>query len=320
MQVSFHSLFPDFKLPAFCDVRGDTPVHDLIAANPAFDEFATRMKELRSHPDFFEMLTTTNNYGEMPVLSVKKGQQETGEKIVLLADYFRQIKIKPLAELINLEEVERLYANETSQVKSNLSIAVQVVNLTRACFKESSSHPDINYISNQEQEEIRMRLDNFIKECKNLRGDNFFKNAVELTKKARVGNCENFTWISLDVLMEKFPQVVAQRYSIGGGDHVFIIIDTELKQEAVQTWKSSPMKINDWWSENAVVCDPWTGSVYPAREMPAKLMTREYSYDTNDTRKTNWLGRVNPQIHYLQRKMDPDVDLVVQAFYNSNLK
>ena len=69
-----------------------------------------------------------------------------------------------------------------------------------------------------------------------------------------------------------------------------------------------------WWSNNAVVCDPWAGAFYPVRFLPYKLLNHEASFE-QDGRKTNWLGPVNSKFHFFQKGLTVDVDDKAQAFY-----
>lgn len=331
MQVRVDVLFPDFQNPAFCDQEGNSPLHHIALLNCSIEEFKSSTDELfaKENDMFLEMLTTPNNEGKMPFQLIKPNSQDAEKKNHILANYMRKKQIKPITALMNVDDIlKQYYPNNNPQLLNNLTIACNVVNETRSIFKESYTHPDIHFYSIEAQEELLDRTWDMIDSLNQYRV-NYLTEAVSIAKKTAIGNCTNYTYAALDILMSKFSkEVYAQRFRIEGGDHSFIVIDNEYKFDTRSTWKKLPVTIKEdkvspinaqslmstWWSNTAVVCDPWAGAAYPIQELPLKLMNHEASFE-QDRRKTNWLGPVNSKFHFFQKANTKHVDDKAQAFY-----
>ncbi len=92
---------------------------------------------------------------------------------------------------------------------------------------------------------------------------------IETVKKYSLGNCGEIARMALYYVVTHHPQVYAQVYSIGNGDHAFLIIG---KKKPLL-----PMRLETW-DEDAYVCDPWSNTVYPVSEWKEKL--KDYKYST----------------------------------------
>lgn len=92
---------------------------------------------------------------------------------------------------------------------------------------------------------------------------------IETVKKYSLGNCGELAEMALYYVVTYHPQVYAQVYSIGNGDHNFLIIGKKKPH--------LPMRLETW-DEDAYVCDPWSNTIYPVAEWKEKL--KYYKYTT----------------------------------------
>lgn len=89
-----------------------------------------------------------------------------------------------------------------------------------------------------------------------------FEIIIETIKKYSLGNCGEIAYMALYYVITHHPQVYAQIYSIGNGNHVFLIIGR--KKPLL------PMCLETW-DKEAFVCDAWSDTVYPVTEWKEKL-------------------------------------------------
>jgi hypothetical protein len=110
---------------------------------------------------------------------------------------------------------------------------------------------------------------------------------VAVTSKYSIGNCSELAHQAFDYILKKAPTMRAEIYRIVGGDHAFVVINRNPTSDP-----HNPLT----WGANAVVCDPWANSVFPARYCPTML--KIYWYD--DKTKTNNICDYDPKIHKLE--------------------
>lgn len=101
---------------------------------------------------------------------------------------------------------------------------------------------------------------------------------TETVKKYSLGNCGEMAKMALYYIITHHPQVYAQVYYIGNGDHAFLIIGK----------KKPPLTTRlETWDEDAHICDPWSNTVYPVTQWKEKLEDYKYKYTglSEDTKR-----------------------------------
>ncbi len=105
----------------------------------------------------------------------------------------------------------------------------------------------------------------------------------------RIGNCAEICGITMKYAKDQEIADV-EAFHILGGDHVFLVIG-----------RAQNSFVNDYesWGIAAVICDPWSGSFYPA----SKLKTHLYSYISVETNGSICYARVSkfdPKKHSIE--------------------
>lgn len=96
-----------------------------------------------------------------------------------------------------------------------------------------------------------------------------FEHRISSCKESHLGNCEEYAFMALHYVCENVPDVTAEVYSIGGGDHTFLVIGRNINDP-----NCNP-RLPATWGDDAYICDPWSNEVYPAKEYLNK--TKNYS-------------------------------------------
>lgn len=101
--------------------------------------------------------------------------------------------------------------------------------------------------------EICIEMDNEIR--------SFYKK-IEECKKAQVGNCAELSWMAMDYLLDHYPEMKGEIFSLSGGDHVFFVLNRD---------PESSVRHPETWGDNAWICDPWANKYYPASKYFTEL-------------------------------------------------
>ena len=118
-----------------------------------------------------------------------------------------------------------------------------------------------------------------------------FANRISACKKFSLGNCFEYALLALEYVVENQSDVNAEVFEIKGGDHVFLVIG--------RTKWSNPQVPTSLGNE-AYICDPWSDSVYPAKDYMDK--TKNFFFTiSEDGRQINHTQNFNPKMH----KMNP---------------
>ncbi len=112
------------------------------------------------------------------------------------------------------------------------------------------------------------------------------KKTNAITSKYSLGNCYELALQSLDYILESYPDMRAELYSIGNGDHAFLVLNRAYYSAA---------QLPETWGESAVVCDPWAKKAYFAREAYGSL--KNYYRDTKE--ECNAIESFDPNQHFL---------------------
>ncbi|WP_420420737.1 hypothetical protein [Simkania sp.] len=83
-----------------------------------------------------------------------------------------------------------------------------------------------------------------------------------VAKNVGIGTCLEMSALALDYCLEKKAPLKAEVFFLKGGNHVFLVLDRN-PQSNSSDYKS--------WGKQAVICDTWSGKVFPAMQMESKL-------------------------------------------------
>ena len=136
----------------------------------------------------------------------------------------------------------------------------------------------------------------------------FFEQRVADCKKFSIGNCHELALMALDWMVRKRPDVNAEIYQIVGGDHAFLVIG--------RNSTSNPSRPEEW-GDDTYICDPWSNTVYQAREYLTKTKNfyREYNADGSFTNK---IEDFNPVRHTLKPIPNQNNSHILSSSYTSN--
>ena len=196
----------------------------------------------------------------------------------------------PISDSIILSQYD---LSPDDKLYQNLFLACSIVNQVRAVLNTSTTHPDANSLSSSSAKIANIKLKTvrlistltsvLIEPLMGLSyGDGMSRRVAEFIG---AGNCYEYSHVALHKLRNHDPSINAEVYSIKNGDHIFLLIDRDSS--------SDPSDLNTW-GKNAVVCDAWAGDVFPADEIPHKLMDYKQSYVSG--------VRKNELVHYSDRQ------------------
>lgn len=83
-----------------------------------------------------------------------------------------------------------------------------------------------------------------------------------VAKKHGIGTCLEMSAVALDYCIENRVSQRAEIFYLEGGNHVFLVLGRDPK--------STPSNYEEWGS-NAVICDTWSGKVFPSSEIDSNL-------------------------------------------------
>jgi hypothetical protein len=252
------------------------------------------------------MALTVNSEGQLPIeILDDTDKSQTNIKLhATLFNHMRSYEMKPLSEQVSLDDVMRLYYSAVNrQLNYNLKLACDVANVTRGIIKDSDTHTQ----SNSYASEARSKLGTTIKhmrrkiasESKGKTHFEYLEITVKYTQLYGVGNCGEFGLVALYETIKRDISVSAEVFSIENGDHVFLVIGRDPD--------SDPHDYTTW-GENAVICDAWSGEVYPASRLADILKDHA-------TRKIGHGEEINITPHF-----NPDYHLLAQDFILSDFE
>ncbi|HTM63981.1 MAG TPA: hypothetical protein VL360_05710 [Gammaproteobacteria bacterium] len=247
-----------------------------------------------------------NDAGSLPVDVIPESADAKGRKRKLkltaeLIPYTTADTLLPMDRLIDVNELLREYKTSgNKKLMENLALACEAVNIVRKFKLRSYTHPSANSLSKAE----------FNKLCA-LIGDMRFgshvvatgtspvlphpdlqklhiKNKHAITKG--VGNCDEYASITLEYVRRLDSYVRAEIFNIKNGDHAFVVVGRNL---------NSDEKDFKTWGDEAVVCDAWAGSVFPASEMSVKLGDYKWRGFAGRSDKFSTVFHFNPKYHRL---------------------
>jgi hypothetical protein len=181
-------------------------------------------------------------------------------------------------------------------LKNTLKLATFVANQARTVIKKCETNIDFNKYSEGEKLDLHdkiqlMRLKTGIVLYKSFQD---VKTMAEVTRKHGYGNCGEYAALTMDTLKNIEPGLRVEIFFEAGGNHGFVVIDRE---------KSSDPLNPSTWGDDAVICDAWSGEVYPAIEGLWRLRScNNFVFPNKD--RYNHIPSYNPRCHVLTSLVD----------------
>jgi hypothetical protein len=116
-----------------------------------------------------------------------------------------------------------------------------------------------------------------------------FEVSIAHCKKYSLGNCEELALMALHYMVTTQSNINAEMYAIIGGDHAFLVVGRKQGSDP-----SNPTT----WGKAAMICDPWSNTVYPASEYLTKLKGFRAVMTSHGDYK-NTVMNFNPHFHKL---------------------
>lgn len=288
--------------------RGETKIHKLAMSNCTDTEFSTYLNYL-GKDKATRLAKTADEMGRLPIDLIPSYERDKHPVAQILKSYTIADTLQPLDQPIDLQAVLAQYrVLKHSVLAKRLQLACQAANSVRDLKLRSNTHPSVNVLKAEVVEQRRCLITHLRdhrlfssppdpsessypqKRLKALRD----KNSPFVSAKA--GNCMEFADLAIIELRELDHEVRLEEFSFKNGDHVFVVIGRN---------KASDVNDVSTWGRNAVVCDAWSGGVYPAYDMPARLMDYQTSYFKDDDRSYATVFHYNPCYH----KLEVDLEL-----------
>lgn len=219
------------------------------------------------------MSLITNDQGLTPLQLVWKVSQEPQNRTstdklnriaLILVELMSDQPYRPLKELLNLDDIltEASSHKELSpQLKLYLTIGTYLTNITRNIIKDSSSHPQFNQYTSEDQRKLTREIDDHRKladlkwpNINNL--NNVDARHINITQN-RLGNCLEYSIYAFSQMRLLNFGIRTEIIYLVNGDHVLLLLgraaNSNINQPAT-------------WGDDAVICDAWSGKVYPAED------------------------------------------------------
>lgn len=274
--------------------NGNTPLHNILLNCSDVSKIYLFLAKTGEY-SASAMSRIINDKGQLPIDLVHNMALDDNNKqdlyTTLLFFLVRNNSLKRFSDLIDSKEVIARYSfSPGSEIYRNLQIACTVVNESRRAIKKSLTHPDVNDWSIEERD-ILCNKTNKIRSTQD-----WIYNTVMVTNpvgilfdtvntlnekiaerplKDSIGNCFELAFVALHFLRKQDKNLSAHPYHIKNGDHAFIIIGE---------------------GNNSVVCDAWTGEVYPAYEIHQRLGGYR-RYKSSNSLLLNVVTSYNPKYH-----------------------
>jgi hypothetical protein len=218
-----------------------------------------------------KMAKTINKRGDLPLDIIQRRRLSADLKNTLAAKIggltVQQV-IWPLKYEVDVSKtISEYHLTAKDLLYQNLMVAAEIANYARTIILGSSTHPESNLyetdIYNEVDELIDIMRNESDQAAKRYHMDVLTKlyYAVQLIQEYRVGNCGEFCYIVATKLQQSY-KMGSEIYSIINGDHCFVVLGRDPY--------SNPVDYRTW-GKNAIVCDAWSGEVYPAEEIAQRL-------------------------------------------------
>lgn len=291
--VDFHPMM--FQNPGY--ENGDTLLHIAVRKRPTIEGVDELIQKIGLEV-VTAMSVMTNDHGKLPIHLInpyiiylssitQDDLDNLRKKLLALMNNFH---IKKLHEQLTNHEVELELNSQNSRLINNLKIGAYISNAARKIILESGTHPQLNDYDKTKQDEILNQVHQMRTQTDNAPiSTDKVENVTHYTSEYKTGNCHEFSYLALGILRKIDPGLNGDVFTIRRGDHVFLVIDRDPNSDP-----ANPAT----WGEHAVVCDSWSGAVYPAAEIPFKLKNFSY-YILQDKSRLNVISSFNPRFHEL---------------------
>lgn len=152
------------------------------------------------------------------------------------------------------------------KLNHNLSIGKNIIQHVQAIVWYSANHMQrARVLGYCKEDHIKQQMEEVISKTSlhQEQADNSDDISVKLAKSSHIGNCLEMALVGYRYAKDVFSDDQVDVFCIHEGDHVFLVIGRGLGEEP-SDYKS--------WELGAVVCDPWSGSCYPAVKIDQFLM------------------------------------------------
>jgi hypothetical protein len=302
--------------------RSDTALHTLIKNNGSLVELQNLVRQVGEEQAAC-MAKTVNNLGQLPLdlsyesIQANLHRQEINIRLAYLA---MKYPIKPLGEKINSADVLKTYGNQSFRFNYNLSLACALVNAVRHKLKYSDTHPQTNAYSIERKKQLSYEIEAH-RDSAYVSAESIYERSMSPCSfdahrevvssyyshatQADNGNCQEFSFVGMHIANEVYQYNRVEMFAVSKGDHVFLVLDRDPNSDG-SNYAS--------WGENAVVCDAWSGEVFPAAKIPEKLSTYKTYGEGDDY--FNVIANFNPHYHAIKLKFSwlpkvlPDLTVV----------
>ncbi|KTC88068.1 MULTISPECIES: hypothetical protein [Legionella] len=271
---------------------GNTALHDLmesVCSDTVLEAFIDQVGRAKAAV----MAKTLNDEKELPIDLVGKDLSfEEQDKVnALLLPLTLPSGFKPLSEKLYFEDILAVYqVPEQSPLAVNLYLGVEAVNYVRDHVKKSSSHPDSNSLSIDTESGIEEEITALRKESTKTifspaNRNQLFKSKTkhpapgfrkqkltkegydlityldaEISIETEVGNCYEMSAVAKYFFYKVYQEKAQLVKLVNFSGHVFVVIGCTSESSCYKDWP-----------EDTVICDPWSGEVFPAAMIPEKL-------------------------------------------------
>ena len=111
---------------------------------------------------------------------------------------------------------------------------------------------------------------------------------AEVAEECNVGACLEMSAVAFKHSIQNKPGLRAELFYLEGGNHVFLVLG--------RNPPSDPSKYKEWGGE-AVICDTWSGKVFPSSEIESKLKNFVRESETPEGNPRTILEPFNPEKH-----------------------
>ncbi|HTM64503.1 MAG TPA: hypothetical protein VL360_08420 [Gammaproteobacteria bacterium] len=264
-----------FSHPTSLSINNETALHQFIRKCKKSADLH-RFISLTGDAGIVKMAKTCDNNGTLPIDLIVSNSctfpdNLKNELIRILIPYTIRNQFIPLQQLLDADMICTPYINQ-SRLHQNLMYACAAVNKVRSIIKDSKTHPASNSYSIDRKFDLMIKTD-VLRMCmydaNQCTFDNYMQQPVEMRKLilesnarlieyAEIGNCSEYSFLCLHIMLDLEPNLNAEIFEVVDGDHIVLVLDRN--QESNE---------NDYttWGNDAVVCDAWSGKVYPAYQI-----------------------------------------------------
>lgn len=270
-------------------------IYHLINENPA--EFVVKMA------------MTTNDLGKTPLDDIfENSKMDVACKkdivITLLKMIIKHQNVKPLSELLCVDEIlKSYYSNSSPELLENIKLACEIVNDVRRIILFSSTHPDFNHLEKGTRDEIIRRIKKITSILKSDLSFCTVENMHSLVRRFQAANCGDASVAAIYFLqMKSTKALTANRLHLQNGDHSIIIFGSGKLPDP-----NSYSNINT----DVVFCDPHLGCVGKFyRDDIIRHLGSSRKLQLPDQSPAHFIVSFNPNYHRFYAKNTWDIQPV----------